>query len=208
MLVLRHDGKFNKAPTMKLHQSIKESFELGREPALNQFPTDWPEFKEFWETFYVTCNNLYLDVLSALALGFGLPEKFFQPLCNNGDNTLKTMHYPPVSKDLKGVRMTAHTDLEIVTLLLQDTAGGLELKNTQGEWVKATPVPGVSTPLLPTSDIVRHCQRRRLAHALVKSENQVNYASGVCASSARDVGLLPVEILGCVFRGTESGDAY
>jgi isopenicillin N synthase-like dioxygenase len=116
-LVLRQDGKFERAATMKLHQSIKESYELGREPSLNQFPEEWPKFKEFWETFYVTCNNLYLQALSALALGFGLPEKFFEPLCNNGDNTLKTMHYPPVPKDLKGVRMMAHTDLEIVTLL-------------------------------------------------------------------------------------------
>jgi len=38
--------------------------------------------------------------------------------------------------------MMAHTDLEIVTLLLQDEAGGLELKNTAGEWVRATPVQG------------------------------------------------------------------
>lgn len=144
MLVLRHDGKFNKAPTMKLHQSLKESYELGRVPSLNQFPADWPEFKNFWETFYVTCNDLYLKVLSALALGFGLPEKFFESLCDNGDNTLKMMHYPLVPTSLKGVRMMAHTDLEIVTLLLQDSAGGLELKNTAGEWVKATPVPGVA----------------------------------------------------------------
>jgi isopenicillin N synthase-like dioxygenase len=143
MVIVRHDGKFNKAPTMKLHQSIKESFELGREPSLNQFPAEWPEFKQFWEELYVTCNTLYLEVLSALALGFGLHEKFFESICNNGDNTLKAMHYPPVPTDLKGVRMMAHTDLEIVTLLLQDTAGGLELKNTAGEWVKATPVPGV-----------------------------------------------------------------
>jgi isopenicillin N synthase-like dioxygenase len=143
MVIVRHDGKFNKAPTMKLHQSIKESFELGREPSLNQFPAKWPEFKQFWGEFYVTCNTLYLEVLSALALGFGLPEKFFESICNNGDNTLKAIHYPPVPIDLKGVRMMAHTDLEIVTLLLQDNTGGLELKNTAGEWVKATPVPGV-----------------------------------------------------------------
>jgi len=151
MLVLRQDGKFDREPTMKLHQSIKESYELGREPSLNQFPEEWPEFKQFWETFYVTWNNLYLQVLSALALGFGLPEKFFEPLCNNGDNTLKTMHYPPVPKDLKGVRMMAHTDLEIVTLLLQDSAGGLELKNRDGEWVKATPVPGVRPLTFPAN---------------------------------------------------------
>ena len=73
----------------------------------------------------MTCNNLYLEVLSALAWGFGLPEKFFEPLCDNGDNTLKTMHYPPVPTSLRGVRMMAHTDLEIVTLLLQDSAKGL-----------------------------------------------------------------------------------
>lgn len=44
--------------------------------------------------------------------------------------------------------MMAHTDLEIVTLLLQDSAGGLELKNTAGEWVKATPVPGVDPTIV------------------------------------------------------------
>src|SRR3954465_15290654 len=47
MLVLRHDGKFNKPLSMKLHQSIKESYELGRIPSLNQFPRDGPNSKSF-----------------------------------------------------------------------------------------------------------------------------------------------------------------
>jgi len=142
---LRDNGKFDVTAEMKPHRAVKESWEIGRVPSFNQYPEDWPEYKEFWEKFYYTMNSLYLEILSALAIGLGLPKDFFEAKCNDGDNTLKAMHYPPVPKDLTDVRMMAHTDLEVITLLLQDDAGGLEVKNKQGDWVKAVPVPGCVT---------------------------------------------------------------
>ena len=91
------------------------------------------ERQEFWQSFYVTCNKLYLEVLSALALGFGLQEKFIEKLCNNGDNTLKMIHYPPVSTRLKGVRMMAHTGLEILPCYCRMRRGDWNLRTLLGK---------------------------------------------------------------------------
>jgi hypothetical protein len=66
MVVVRQDGKFEKTATMKLYQSIKEPYELGREPSLNQFPANWPEFKEFWD---ILCDMQ--QSLSAGTIGAG-----------------------------------------------------------------------------------------------------------------------------------------
>lgn len=120
------------------------------------------------ETFYVNCN-LYLQALSAL--GFGLPERFFELLCNNGDNTLKTMRYSHVPKDLKGVRMMAHTDLEIVTLLLQNSAGGLKLTKTAGEQVKAIRAPGSLASQILYLIIVCNGECWRFIDEMVKSKD-------------------------------------
>jgi isopenicillin N synthase-like dioxygenase len=36
----------------------------------------------------------------------------------------------------------AHTDWEVISILAQDTTGGLEIQLRSGEWVPASPLPG------------------------------------------------------------------
>lgn len=85
--------------------------------------------------------------MSAIALGLGLPEIFFNSFCDKGDNTLRLLHYPSAEeevfkKTVGAVRAGAHTDYGSVTLLWQDMTGGLQVLSPEGVYVDATPIEG------------------------------------------------------------------
>ncbi|KAK7045137.1 hypothetical protein R3P38DRAFT_3177364 [Favolaschia claudopus] len=147
----------------------KESFECGREED-ELMPNIWlPEgtlvgFKEtclefFWVSFlaclvyhfirvHQLCHKIELDILRALALGFGLDEEYFTQCHTAPDNQLRLLHYPSVPLDALHqnsiARIGAHSDFGWITLLLQDDVGGLEIEdpNVPGAFRSVTPVSG------------------------------------------------------------------
>ncbi|CAK7563545.1 MAG: hypothetical protein SEPTF4163_001414 [Sporothrix epigloea] len=96
------------------------------------------------EEYYVAVLQLARTVLAILARGLPYGDDVFaefmanDPLCN-----LRLLHYPPQrSDDARQLGAGAHTDFGAVTLLYQDTAGGLEvLDAATGDWVPVVPQP-------------------------------------------------------------------
>lgn len=131
---------------------LKESFEIGREGEPNH-PNHWPDqfddegkvFKKRMLDFHDKCKQLHMSVMSAIAVGLGIDEHYFDSFCDGGDNTLRLLHYPEVSskvfKENKNtVRAGAHTDYGSITLLFQDMAGGLQVLSPNGNFIDATPI--------------------------------------------------------------------
>lgn len=132
---------------------VKESFECGNE---NQkvFYNIWPDendiygFREYCQYYFKICNATSKHLLRAIALGMGLEEEFFLPYHSASGNQLRLLHYPPTDekslKDGKAERIAAHTDFGTLTMLLQDTCGGLEVEDphNKGTYVAAPCIPG------------------------------------------------------------------
>ena len=55
----------------------------------------------------------------------------------DGNSILRAIHYPPLKDRLipGGVRAAEHEDINLITLLCEGTAGGLELLTRDGEWI-------------------------------------------------------------------------
>lgn len=84
------------------------------------------------ESFYCACHTVHLDILKALAIGLSLPPSFFQELCQDNKSELRLNHYPAceASAMQKGaMRISEHTDFGTITLLFQDSVGGLEIED-------------------------------------------------------------------------------
>ncbi|KAL2864743.1 isopenicillin N synthase family dioxygenase [Aspergillus lucknowensis] len=132
---------------------MKESMEIGRE-GVEGLPNRWPdaldnegkEFKVEMQSFFTTCKELHIKVMQAIALGMNLPVHFFDEYVNQGDNNLRLLHYPAVHKDLfernpGQVRAAEHSDYGSITLLFQDSRGGLQARSPEGTFVDVTPFP-------------------------------------------------------------------
>ncbi|KAF2658685.1 Clavaminate synthase-like protein [Lophiostoma macrostomum CBS 122681] len=142
-----------------LRQSVpdlKESLEIGREDEPDM-PNMWPptegdeaakQFKQVMLNFHNTCKELHMQVMRAIALGMGINESWFDGFTDVGDNTLRLLHYPGVSKSVfkrsdgqEQVRAGEHSDYGSITLLFQDSRGGLQVRSPKGTFVDATPIP-------------------------------------------------------------------
>ncbi|EPQ59144.1 Clavaminate synthase-like protein, partial [Gloeophyllum trabeum ATCC 11539] len=130
----------------------KESMEIGRDwdPTWrNMWPqeTDAPGFKQTMLDFFRTCHDLHTVVMRAIALGLDLDEAFFQDKIDGQWHNLRLLNYPPVRRSLlkrEGqARAGAHSDYGTLTLLFQDSVGGLEVQNPHTkQYQPAPPIPG------------------------------------------------------------------
>ncbi len=76
-------------------------------------------------------------------MSLGKPATFFDHYLTDSLSTLRLLHYPPAPPSRQQELIcTPHTDSGILTLLHQDPTGGLEVRNSEGEWIPAPYVPG------------------------------------------------------------------
>ncbi|RDW72224.1 putative gibberellin 20 oxidase [Coleophoma crateriformis] len=132
----------------------KEGFSIRQERPLGRFlegPNQWPEtlphLKDIFMEYFDAVHQLSKTMFRLIALSLGLAEDHFDYFASdpNGICLCRAHHYPPSPKDsdsrTRGVG--AHTDFGALTLLLQDTVGGLEvLHKPTSTWHAVTPIQG------------------------------------------------------------------
>lgn len=62
----------------------------------------------------------------------------------NSDTILRIIHYPPIPATAPpaSLRAAAHEDINLITLLCEATADGLELRQHDGTWLSIRALPG------------------------------------------------------------------
>ena len=137
---------------------LKEGFLLGRElteahPHVqrktpyhgpNQWPEGNPRFRQHTEDYMQYMDLLGRRLVRLLALSLQLPEDFFDEGLKEPMIITRMLHYPSQPADARENQLGAgaHTDWGLITLLLQDEVGGLEVRNADGEWLKAPYIDG------------------------------------------------------------------
>jgi isopenicillin N synthase-like dioxygenase len=89
-------------------------------------------------------EGLGRKLMQAFALALGLEETYFDHWLNWPMTTLGLLHYPPQTGRITEAQIGAgaHSDYGVLTMLAQDDAGGLQVRNASGDWIDAPPVPG------------------------------------------------------------------
>ncbi len=103
-----------------------------------------PGFKDFVKAQIAKKVILAQTLSRAFALSLDLPENYFADY----DRFISCMHgfnyYPPVDPAATEPQwgFSPHTDYGSFTILLQDDLGGLQARNSAGEWIDVPPIPG------------------------------------------------------------------
>jgi isopenicillin N synthase-like dioxygenase len=133
---------------------LKEFWHVGRDlpagDALEQAyaPNVWPEeipgFRAIMSALYGQLEICGDQLLEACALHLGEDRALFREMARDGDSVLRVLHYPPIPADAHpaSIRAAAHEDINLMTLLLESTAPGLELLQRDGAWRKVHSLAG------------------------------------------------------------------
>lgn len=142
---------------------LKESFDISAfDDKKFRWPVEVPELQTTVKSLFDLLSRLGDRVLSAMAIGLGLPADVFKSYYKdvgtlNGTALLRFNYYPRIT-DIEHIkpgqiRCGEHTDYGGITLLFQDDAGGLEVVNREKRFVPATPIQG--TILVNIADLMQ-----------------------------------------------------
>ncbi|KAJ3411616.1 hypothetical protein HDV05_001985 [Chytridiales sp. JEL 0842] len=141
---------------------LSDAHKLGSHPSVLHEPNRWPLGPQFehWKTamkaYYTQVQNLGCRLMSCAAISLGLDENYFEPFFVDQTtgmslSTLRIIRYPsppiqhtlPQQQQQQKVPLSCseHTDSGILTILYQDSTGGLEVQNSLGTWVPVPPNP-------------------------------------------------------------------
>ena len=129
---------------------LKEFFQIGQEVA-GDIPlrSNTPEnihvaeiggFVKLGIELYKAFETSGAALLQAIAIHLDLGADYFTKKIHNGNSILRTIYYPPITKAPKSaIRAEQHEDINLITLLVGASAGGLELLDKEGVWQAIMP---------------------------------------------------------------------
>lgn len=129
---------------------LKEFYQIGQyvdadHPLKELYPDnpmvqETPEFNIKAKELYKAFESAGGHLLRAIAIHLELPENYFEEHILEGNSILRSIHYPPITTEPdSAIRAEQHEDINLITLLVGASAGGLQLLNTDGEWLDITP---------------------------------------------------------------------
>lgn len=123
---------------------LKEFYQIGQEfegqDSENPQITEEPDFSNLGMDLYRAFETAGGHLLRAIAIHLDLPEDYFDSQINGGASILRSIHYPPITEEPQSaIRAEQHEDINLITLLVGASAGGLQLLNAENEWLDIVP---------------------------------------------------------------------
>ena len=119
----------------------------------------------FMEHFFTLCDSLVHSILKALATSLSLQEERLSNTHAKSLFQLRLLHYPPVPAAFltsnQKSRISAHSDFGTLTLLFQDSVGGLEIESPPSSetFLPVKTIPG--TVLVNIADLMERWSNGR-----------------------------------------------
>lgn len=135
---------------------LKESFIWGLQDASgktiedhplrgsNQWPDFLPEMQANSMEYFHHAHDVAHHLMCGFALGLGKEEDFFLKTAARPLSRASYVYYPaqPATAGEDQFGVGPHTDFGVLTVLCQDSVGGLQVQDVNGDWIEAPPIEG------------------------------------------------------------------
>ncbi len=180
---------------------LKESFVWGLDaPGTdgippNRWPGFLPEMQPTLTAFFDAGNRLGWSLLRAMALAIDAPADTFVRTIARPISRGSMIYYPPQPPDMGAEQfgVSSHTDYGCLTLLYQDSTGGLQVQGHDGAWIMAHPIPG--TFVVNIGDLLARWSNDRFRstpHRVVNASGRTRLSTALFIDPDRDTVIAPV----------------
>jgi isopenicillin N synthase-like dioxygenase len=174
----------------KKTRDLKEVFDYGVHtdevspffgPNPNPSESELPGFKETCEEYHDAMMALARKLVSAFAISLDLPADYFEKKQQHPITIQRFLHYPAQTGDVTEaeIGIGAHTDYGFLTILSQDAVGGLQVQNSEGEWITAPSIDGAF--VINIGDLVQTMTNGRYSstvHRVVNTSGASRFSVG------------------------------
>ncbi len=108
----------------------------------NQWPLWAPDMQAHAMAYFHQAHDVACCLMRGFALGLGREENFFLQSCTAPLSRMSYVYYPEQPEELgeRQFGVGPHTDFGVLTVLCQDSVGGLQVEDINGEWLHAPPL--------------------------------------------------------------------
>ncbi len=167
--------------------------------AVNQWPSQaFPRLRAELEPYYLAVCEVGRRVMAAIAVSLDQPANFFDASYEKPLARGQLVYYPPsTAQDEAEERfgVAPHTDFGVLTLLLQDKSGGLQVQSKSGGWIEAPPIAG--TLVCNIGDLLARWSNDRFAstvHRVINRTKNARYSIPVFFDPHTDTIVDPVDL--------------
>ncbi|MGF1519657.1 MAG: isopenicillin N synthase family dioxygenase [Nodosilinea sp.] len=181
---------------------LKEFWHVNRQSLTDTealWPQEVPSFRPVMTRLYqqlIACAEV---LLAACAEYLGQPGDWLVAMATGGDTVLRLAHYPPVGATPPGsLRAAPHEDINLITLLCEATAPGLEILTDGGQWLPIQTTPGQI--VVDTGDMLQNLTNglfKSTTHRVVnpRNSNQSRLSMPFFVHPRPEVDLTPIASL-------------
>lgn len=163
------------------------------------WPQEVPSFRPVMTRLYEQLMACAEVLLVACSDYLGQPSDWLVAMANGGNTVLRLAHYPPVGQPAAGsLRAAPHEDINLITLLCEATAPGLEILTRDGQWLPVKTTPGQI--VVDTGDMLQNLTNglfRSTTHRVVNPQpsNQARLSMPFFVHPRPEIDLTPVNSL-------------
>lgn len=149
---------------------------LAKKPlvAVNQWPSDtFPRLQKELLPYYDAVCDVARHVMAAIAVSLDQNADFFEACYQKPLARGQLVYYPSSTETDEAEQrfgVAPHTDFGVLTLLLQDSSGGLQVRSKSGEWIEAPSIAG--TLVCNIGDLLARWSNDRFASTLHRVINR------------------------------------